>query len=111
MLTPREWVIEEPSCTTTDTAQVGATVNSNVKVNSFVSEARLIDPDEQWSETYYLLGDVVTTNGQDLMADLSDCVGNDFNALALFVATINSHLTTTEALLTKVACDPMHAIQ
>ena len=43
MLTPREWEIEEPSCTMTDTAQVGATVNSNVKVNSFVSEARFFD--------------------------------------------------------------------
>ena len=86
----------------------------NLKVNSFDSEAGSFDLTGSGLESISCLGKSFSKSGQDLVADLSDCVSlasiskleycSDQDQI---VATIKDGFISTNAVLTKVACDSM----
>jgi prophage tail gpP-like protein len=93
-------------------SKLGETVN--LKVNSFDSEAGSFDLTGSGLESISCLGKSFSKSGQDLVADLSDCVSlasiskleycSDQDQI---VATIKDGFISTNAVLTKVACDSM----
>jgi len=93
-------------------SKLGETVN--LKVNTFASEAGSFDLTGSGLESISCLGKSFTKSGQSLVADLSDCVSlatiskleycSDQDQI---VATIKDGFISTDAVLTKVACDSM----
>ena len=86
----------------------------NLKVNTFASEVGSFDLRGRGLESISCLGKSFTKSGQSLVADLSDCVSlvtiskleycSDQDQI---VATIKDGFISTDAVLTKVACDSM----
>ena len=91
---------------------MGETVN--LKVNTFASEAGSFDLTGSGLESISCLGKSFTKSVQSLVANLSDCVSlatiskleycSDQDQI---VATIKDGFISTDAVLTKVACDSM----
>ena len=86
----------------------------NVKVNSLASEAGSFDLTGSGLESISCLGKSFTKSGQGLVANLSDCVSLATTSKLEYcsdqdqiVATIKDGFISTDAVLTKVACDSM----
>ena len=87
----------------------------NLKVNTFASEVGSFDLTGSGLESISCLGKSFTKSGQSLVANLSDCVSLATISMLEYcadqdqiVATIKDGFISTDAVLTKVACDSMN---
>ena len=85
-----------------------------MKVNTFASEAGSFDLTGSGLEFISCLGKSFTKSGQSLVADLSDCVSLATISMLEYcsdqdqiVTTIKDGFISTDAVLTKAACDSM----
>ena len=93
-------------------SKLGETLN--LKVGTFASEAGSFDLMGNGLESISCLGKSFTKSGRSLVANLSDCVSLATNSKLEYcadqdqiVATIKDGFISTDAVLTKVACDSM----